>query len=65
MHTRTLLFTFLPSYWEGGREVKMLDKTKRVPKDVNLPLKRFKRASIGPLPGEKYFPESIPMAKGL
>jgi len=43
----------------------MLDKTKRVPKDVNLPLKRFKRASIGPLPGEKYFPESIPMAKGL
>jgi hypothetical protein len=30
-----------------------------------LPLKRFNRASGGPLSGEKYFPERIPMARGL
>lgn len=30
-----------------------------------IPLKRFKRASVGPLSGERYFPESIPIARGL
>lgn len=32
---------------------------------VNKPLKRFKRASAGPLPWEKYLPERIPIARGL